>query len=76
MTNICTPKILQYIRARAKKKKDGVYEWYGVVYRVRSFNVTHYSSERDILECCGNFNVVIGRADTHEQQKKKLKDLK
>jgi hypothetical protein len=46
---------------KAKSKKDGVYTFRGVGYRVRNNKITHFSANGSILERCYGFNVVIGK---------------
>jgi hypothetical protein len=46
---------------KAKSKKDGVYTFRGVGYRVRDNKVTHLSANGSIFERCCGFNVVIGK---------------
>lgn len=45
---------------KAKAKKDGVYEFRGVAYRVRGGKVTHFAADYKILAGFGAFNVVVG----------------
>lgn len=46
---------------KAKSKKDGVYTFRGVGYRIRNNKITHLSANGSILERCYEFNVVIGK---------------
>lgn len=64
----------QAIDERAKTKKDGVYFFRGVVYRVKSGRVTHYVADCKILERCFGFNVVVGAVQigTSKEAIKKL----
>jgi len=48
---------------KAKSKKDGVYTFRGVYYRVNNHYVTHYAWKYEILEKYGYFNVVCGTYD-------------
>lgn len=45
---------------KAKSKKDGVYSFRGVDYRVRNKIVTHFAASGQILERCFGFNVIVG----------------
>jgi hypothetical protein len=44
---------------KAKSKKDGVYRYGGVAYRVRDGKVTHVGNCGEIFECYGYFNVKV-----------------
>lgn len=46
---------------KAKSKKDGCYTWRGFSYRVRDGRVTHFAVNGEVLEPCGNFNVIVGK---------------
>jgi len=48
---------------KAKSKKDGVYRFRGVAYRVLDGNVTHLSDGNKILERAYGFNVVVFEFD-------------
>jgi hypothetical protein len=54
------------ISAKASNKKDGVYRFRGVVYRVRAGRVTHWAANGDVLENFGNFNVKVGICEANE----------
>jgi hypothetical protein len=63
------------ICVKAKEKKDGVYTFRGVTYRVVSGHVTHYAYDRKILENFGNFNCVVGQYEYTDEMTKRLKKL-
>jgi len=49
---------------KAKTRKDGVYSFRGVAYRVRNNTITHYATNTgDILARAYGFNVKCGRCD-------------
>lgn len=48
------------ILEKAKTKKDGIFTFRGVAYRVRGGNVTHFACDGRILERAYGFNVVVG----------------
>ena len=45
---------------KAKSKKDGVYTFRGVGYRVRNGHITHFSTDGKILERAYGFNCIVG----------------
>lgn len=45
---------------KAKEKKDGVYSFRGVDYRVKDGKVLCFASNGKIIQSFGNFNVEIG----------------
>lgn len=51
---------LDLLHDKAKLKKDGVYSFRCILYRVKNGRFTHFSYRNEILERCGNFNVSIG----------------
>jgi hypothetical protein len=48
------------ILEKAKSKKDGVYTFRGVGYRVCENHVTHFSDNGIILERAYGFNCIVG----------------
>lgn len=48
------------INTKAKTKKDGVYTFRGVAYRVRANKVTHFAVRGEVLQQYGAFNVKLG----------------
>jgi hypothetical protein len=52
---------------KARTKKDGVYRFRGIVYRVKNNKVTHVSDADVILECYGHFNVQVARVPSDER---------
>lgn len=55
-----TPENLNAIHDRAKGRRDGVYSFRGMKYRVKAGRFTHFAYNGVILERAGNFNVEIG----------------
>ena len=69
------------INERAKSRKDGVYEFRGIVFRVHEFRATHFAVRGEILEQYGHFNALVGsydnrRYDARDTVKKLLKSIK
>jgi hypothetical protein len=56
---------LDIISAKAKTKRDGIYSFRGVEYRVRSHRMTHFAHRGEIHEVFGNFTVVVGRYESY-----------
>jgi len=46
---------------KAKTKRDGVFSFRGVSYRVRNGNVTHFAYGGTIYNFCHGFNVKVGQ---------------
>lgn len=51
---------LNAIHDKAKGKKDGVYSFRGLEYRVENGRFTHFAHGGRVFERAGNFNVEIG----------------
>ncbi|HAR37919.1 MAG TPA: hypothetical protein DCS09_04715 [Porphyromonadaceae bacterium] len=67
-----TPENEGIILLKAKSKKDGVYTFHGVSYRVKSGAVTHYATNTGkVLERCYGFNVIVGTCDYYTEQRNK-----
>ena len=67
---------LNLIVDKAKTKKDGVYSFRGMGYRVEDGALTHFSYGGKILLRGGNLNFVIGRYSGYsDNAKKTLKGL-
>lgn len=69
----------ELILEKAKLKKNGIYRFRGVHYRVFNNRVTHYFSSGNFLERCFGFNVIIGKYDrclSHDEIKKLLRGIK
>lgn len=49
------------ILEKAKTKRDGVFAFRGVSYRVCDKQVTHFAHSGKILNYCHGFNVEVGR---------------
>lgn len=64
------------ILEKAKSKKDGVYTFRGVSYRVRDGRVTHFATNKDVLERVYGFNVMVGvcTSDTRSSVLKGIKE--
>ena len=60
------------ISDKANEKKNGVYRFRGVAYRVQNKRVTHIAHGGKVLECCGYFNVEIGIYDGYEDSAVKI----
>jgi len=62
---------------KAKLKKDGVYTFRGVGYRVKDGFITHFSSDGKILERAYGFNCVVGSYQGYNSiGMEKLKSIK
>lgn len=55
-----TPENEELIVQKAKSKRDGVFTFRGVCYRVRGGFVTHFAVNSKILERAFGFNCVVG----------------
>lgn len=51
---------INLIHDKAKTKRDGVYSFRGILYRVKNGRFTHYGYRNEIVERAGNFDVPIG----------------
>lgn len=60
---------INLIHDKAKAKKDGVYTFRGLVYRVKSGRFTHYVYGQDVIERFGNFDVTIGSINRNNARK-------
>lgn len=67
-----TPENCLLISEKAKNKKNGVYEFRGVAYRVKENKVTHIAYSGQILERYGNFNVEVGTYSGYIDDAKRL----
>ncbi len=71
-----TPENMELILEKSRGKKNGVYRLRGVVYRVAGGKVTHIAHGGTLLECCGHFNVVVGKYSGYEDSAAKaLRDI-
>ena len=66
----------QAIIEKAKTKKDGVYKFRGVAYRVINNQAVYYAADEQILQMCYGFNAVIGRYEHSLNQSSAVKALK
>ena len=69
------------INQRAKSRKNGVYEFRGILFRVKDFSATHFAVRGEILEQYGHFNALVGsydntKYDARDTAKKLLKSIK
>jgi hypothetical protein len=55
---------LNEISGRCINKKDGVYQFRGLAYRVKGGRFTHFAHNGTVCERAGNFNVEIGKCTT------------
>lgn len=62
---------LNLIHDKAKDKKDGVYSFRGLDYRVKGGRFTHYAYRGKVVERAGNFNVDIGSYSGYSDDAKK-----
>jgi hypothetical protein len=53
------------IAERSKSKKDGVYSFRGICYRVRKNRVTHFALRGGVYEYIGNYVFKIGSYDNN-----------
>lgn len=69
---------LNLIHDKAKGKRDGVYSFRGVVYRVSDGRFTHFAHNGEILQRAGGFNVLLGKHGGYgcDDAKKALRALK
>jgi len=65
---------LKAIIEKSKTKNDGVYTFRGVTYRVVNGFARFFASDREVVERCYGFNVVIG--EYKGDAKKALKSIK
>jgi hypothetical protein len=62
---------------KSKTKQDGVYTYRGIYYKVIDNKLRYLASCGEVLQCFGNFNVVIGSYEGYsEAAKKALKSIK
>lgn len=67
---------INLINVKASSKKNGVYTFRGLIYKVKGNKVTHLAYNGMLIECCGHFNVEIGNYSGYESDAKKaLKEL-
>lgn len=60
------------ISEKAKSKKDGVYKFRGVLYKVKNNYVTHYFYNGEFLQRYGAFNVLIKKLSCYKDQAVKI----
>jgi len=61
---------------KAKTKKDGVYKFRGVAYRVVNNHARFFASNCEVIEMCYGFNAIIGRYERDINQENAVKVLK
>ena len=59
----------------ARNKKNGVYEFRGVAYRVIDNNARFFASNCEVIEVCYGFNAIIGRYEHSLNQTNAVKAL-
>lgn len=79
--NVLTIENQKAINERAKSRKDGVYEFRGIVFRVSNGHATHFALKGEVLEQYGHFNALIGsydasKYDHRDVARKLLKSIK
>ena len=68
---------INLLHDKAKTKRDGVYLFRGLAYRVKDKRFTHYAYNGEILERAGSFNVELGQySGSSDDAKKALKRLR
>ena len=67
---------IKAIKVRNISKKDGVYTFRGIHYRLKDGRVTHYCVGGEILENFGYFNTQVGKYETEAQVITLLKGIK
>lgn len=64
------------LEEKSKTKKDGMYKYQGIYYKVIGSRLRYIASHGEVLECFGNFNVVVGEYNGYADAAKKiLRDL-
>lgn len=63
---------LNAIHDKAKSKKDGVYSFRGLEYRVHGGQFTHFAYRGQVLIRAGNFNVLAGTYSGYPDDAKKI----
>lgn len=62
---------------KAKTKKDGVYSYKGIIYKVVDGKLRYIARHGEILQCSGFFNVVVGSYNGYtDDAKKALKNIR
>ena len=61
---------------KAKSKKDGVYRFRGVAYRVINNHAVYFAADGKIIQACYGFNAVIGSYEYNLNQINAIKALK
>ena len=67
---------INLIIERAQTKKDGIYSFRGIFFRVRNGKVTHFARGNEILVSYGIFVTQIGSYKTTAEAEKLLKSIK
>lgn len=66
----------QKLEEKSKTKKDGIYTYQGIYYKVIGNKLHYMASHGEVLQCFGHFNVVVGSYSGYSDAAKKvLKDL-
>ena len=61
------------IITKSKTKKDGIYTFRGVIYRVYTNTAILFAYNGEILQNYGGFNCVVGRYDTKDEARKLMR---
>ncbi len=62
---------------KSKTKKDGVYGYKGIAYKIVDGKLRYIANRSEIIQCYGHFNVVIGSYDGRgDAAKKALRSIK
>ena len=65
--NVLDSANIKLIGEKAKVKKDGIYVFRGILFRVQDHRVSHYAVNGQVLESFGNFNAIVGAYDRRDQ---------
>tara|TARA_R110000850_G_scaffold265715_1_gene395556 strand:- start:43 stop:264 length:222 start_codon:yes stop_codon:yes gene_type:complete len=66
----------QAIMNKAESKKDGVYKFRGVAYKVINGHAVYFAANEQVLQMYCGFNAVIGRYEHSLNQANAVKALK
>ena len=67
---------LNKIITKAKKKKDGIWSYDGVVYKVKNYSVIGFIEDCNVFSLHGHFATCRGKFSTKTESKNALKILK
>ena len=60
---------------KANQKKDGVFSYDGIIYRVKNSVLTHYCKQGKVLEVNGGFDVPVGSYASAGEARRMLNSL-